>query len=173
MPRGDVPAAVRAALPGCGQSRRDGSRCGAPAPYLVWGHLFAAGRRGPRCGRHLPPNNTPILGLLGRPAVLDLPAAAADASAGVPLVCRTFSDDGRQVLCHDPAVVVVWGDGFAKAARGPKCAAHAPTGAGLGVFDLAGFWAGVAEQLPGRHTLATLHPGPVLRHPAHLIPSTL
>lgn len=42
------------------------------------------------------------------------------------LMCRTFSDDGRDVVCDRPATHIVWGHLYERRDKGPKCTKHLP-----------------------------------------------
>jgi len=59
------------------------------------------------------------------------------------LTCRTFSEDGREVICTAPARWIVWGHLYEKRDKGPKCSRHLPAKVreqgmvhltGLGIF---------------------------------------
>ena len=62
--------------------------------------------------------------------VADALIAALDAhrasQAHEALMCRTFSEDGKQVICDKPAKYIVWGVLYGKMNVGPKCWDHAP-----------------------------------------------
>ena len=52
--------------------------------------------------------------------------ATMDKPSVEPLMCRTFSEDGRELICDKPARYIVWGVLYGKVRVGPKCWDHAP-----------------------------------------------
>lgn len=88
----------------CGATHKDRNAC--------WAHLGSDGTC-PNADQHADKQ-------------ADQPAAGPAPEPSDALMCRTFSDDGLEVVCDRPARYIVWGHLYERRDKGPKCARHLP-----------------------------------------------